>query len=180
MNQSPSAVVRQAIADDADLLAELGARTFCETFAAHNSAEDIAVYLASAFGPALQAIELADPASLFLIAEVDGIAAGYAKLKPGDPPPGVTDEQPVELVRLYVAQEWLGRSVGAALMQACIDEARQKGYHTVWLGVWEHNDRARAFYRKWKFREVGTHIFQLGGDAQTDILMERSIEGVAS
>src|ERR1700730_8754009 len=175
MNPTPGPVIRYARAVDAGLLAELGARTFSETFAADNSAEDMAVYLASSFGPALQAAELADPDSIFLIAEVDGFAAGYAKLKSGDPPDGVTGEKPIELVRLYVAQEWLGRGVGAALMQVCIDQARQKGHRTLWLGVWEHNDRARAFYRKWNFREVGTHNFQLGQDAQTDILMERSL-----
>jgi ribosomal protein S18 acetylase RimI-like enzyme len=76
---------------------------------------------------------------------------------------------------LYASQEWLGRGVGGALMQACIDEGRQKGFRTLWLGVWEHNNRARAFYRKWNFREVGEHIFRLGDDSQTDILMERSI-----
>jgi ribosomal protein S18 acetylase RimI-like enzyme len=65
--------------------------------------------------------------------------------------------------------------VGAALMQACIGEAKQRGYETLWLGVWEHNQRARAFYRRWNFQEVGTHIFQLGNDPQTDILMERNL-----
>lgn len=172
MSQPPTPVVRQALASDAELLAELGARTFCETFAADNSPENMEVYLASSFSPALQATELADPDSLFLIAEVDGLAAGYAKLKPGKPPRGVTDEEPIELVRLYVAQGWIGHGVGAALMRVCIDQARQKDHRTLWLGVWEHNDRARAFYRKWNFREVGTHVFQLGADAQTDILME--------
>ena len=174
MNQT-SSVIRHATIEDAELLAELGARTFCETFAAANSPEDMTAYLASSFGPALQATELADPDSLFLIAEVAGVAAGYAKLKPGDPPSGVTDQKPIELVRLYVSQEWLGRGVGAALMLACIHQAGRKGYRTLWLGVWEHNDRAQAFYRQWKFRDVGRHIFQLGADAQTDLLMERSI-----
>jgi diamine N-acetyltransferase len=176
MNQTSNPVVRLARVADADLLAELGARTFCETFAADNRPEDMAAYLASFFGPALQAAELADPHSLFLIAEVEDVATGYAKLLPGNPPDGVTDDKPIELVRLYVSQDWLGRGVGAALMRVCIDEARQRGYRTLWLGVWEHNDRARDFYRKWTFREVGQHIFQLGADAQTDILMERSVE----
>ncbi|HXM33891.1 MAG TPA: GNAT family N-acetyltransferase [Pyrinomonadaceae bacterium] len=176
MNSKPDPVVRHARGLDADLLAELGARTFVETFATDNSAEDMAAYIASSFGPTLQAAELADPDSQFLIAEVDGFAAGYAKLKPGDAPDGVTDERPIELVRLYVSQEWLGLGVGAALMRVCIDEAKQTGYRTIWLGVWEHNARARAFYRKWNFRDVGRHIFQLGADSQTDILMERSVE----
>jgi ribosomal protein S18 acetylase RimI-like enzyme len=175
MNQMFDGVVRHARVDDAALLAELGARTFAETFGGDNSPEDMSAYLASSFGPDLQAAELADPHSLFLIAEIDGIAAGYAKLGSGVAPESVTGARPTELVRLYVSQQWLGRSIGAALMQACIDEAAQRGYRTIWLGVWEHNGRARAFYQKWNFREVGEHIFQLGDDSQTDILMERSL-----
>ena len=175
MHPTPGPVIRFARAVDADLLAELGARTFSETFAADNSAEDMAAYLALSFAPALQAAELADPDSIFLIAEVDGFAAGYAKLKSGEPPDGVTNGRPIELVRLYVSQEFLGRGVGAALMRVCLDEAQRQGYRTLWLGVWEHNHRARAFYRKWEFRDVGTHIFQLGADSQTDILMERPV-----
>lgn len=175
MNQISDPVVRHARADDAALLAALGARTFVEAFAAYNSPEDLAAYLASSFGRDLQAAELADPHALFLIAEIDGIAAGYAKLASGVTPQSVTGDNPIELVRLYVSQQWLGRGIGAALMHACINEAAQKGYRTIWLGVWEHNGRARAFYQKWNFREVGNHIFQLGNDPQTDILMERSI-----
>jgi ribosomal protein S18 acetylase RimI-like enzyme len=78
-------------------------------------------------------------------------------------------------VRLYVSKDSLGSGVGAALMQACIDEAADKGFDTIWLGVWENNFRAQAFYRKWNFTEVGTHIFMLGDDRQTDLVMARSI-----
>jgi len=168
-------VIRSATVDDADLLAELGARTFSETFAADNSPQDMAVYLASSFGREHQAEELADPESTFQIAEIGGVAIGYSMLRSGNVLSGVTDDNAIELVRLYVAREWLDRGIGAALMQACISDARQRGYRTLWLGVWEHNQRALAFYRKWQFREVSTHIFQLGDDPQNDILMERSL-----
>ena len=175
MNQAPDPVVRRARAEDAALLAELGARTFEETFAADNRPEDMSAYLVSSFGQAQLAAELADPQSLFLIAEIQEVAAGYAKLRAGVAPERVTSKKPIELERLYVSLEWLGRGVGAALMRVCIAEAVQKGYRTIWLGVWQNNHRARTFYRKWNFREVGEHIFQLGDDPQTDILMERSL-----
>ena len=175
MTLKPDPVIRRAGVDDAASLAELGARTFAETFAADNRPEDMAAYLAAAFGPELQVAELTDPHSTFLIAEVDGVAAGYAKLHPGRTPESVTGERPLELVRLYVSQAWLGRGVGAALMRECLVEAQCSGYQTLWLGVWENNNRARAFYRKWDFRDVGKHIFQLGDDPQTDILMERPV-----
>jgi GNAT superfamily N-acetyltransferase len=168
-------IIRQAKVDDASLLAKLGARTFAETFAEDNSTEDMAAYLASSFSEGQQAAELADPDSTIYIAETNGVATGYAMLHSGLAPDCVTDDKPIELVRLYVSREQLGHGVGAGLMQTCINEANLQGHHTMWLGVWENNHRAQAFYRKWKFRDVGTHIFQLGQDAQTDILMERSI-----
>lgn len=176
MNRTPDLVIRRANEADAALLAELGARTFSETFAADNRPEDLASYLAESFSAARQAAELADSSSTFLIAEVGGIAAGYAKLHAGEPEKGIEGAKPVELVRLYVLQEWLGRGVGAELMSACLDEARRAGHETIWLGVWEHNARAQAFYRKWGFRAVGDHVFLLGSDPQRDILMERAVD----
>jgi len=172
---SPNPIIRCGKADDAALLADLGARTFSETFAPDNSAEDMTAYLAASFNPPQQAAELADPDCLFLIAETNSVVVGYAMLRFGNVLDSVTGDTPIELVRLYVAQESLGSGVGAALMRACINEAKQRGYETLWLGVWEHNQRARAFYRKWNFHEVGTHIFQLGDDPQTDILMQRAV-----
>jgi diamine N-acetyltransferase len=175
MIQEPNVSIRRAKPDDAGLLADLGARTFSETFASDNTAEDMAAYLASSFNLAQQTDELADPAAIFLIAEVDGVAAGYAKLYAGKPAGEIEGAKPVELVRLYASREWLGRGVGDALMRACVVEAQQAGHETIWLGVWQRNARAQAFYRKWNFRAVGEHPFQLGSDQQTDILMERAI-----
>jgi ribosomal protein S18 acetylase RimI-like enzyme len=171
----PTFIIRRGTLADANVLAELGARTFSETFAPVNEPEDIAAYLMSSFSQAKQTEELADARSIFLIVESDKVAVGYATLRADEVPDCVTGELPIELVRLYVAQEWLGSGVGQALMQACINEVREKGYQTLWLGVWEHNQRARAFYRKWGFQEVGNHVFQLGSDSQTDLVMHLSI-----
>ncbi|MBW4661965.1 MAG: GNAT family N-acetyltransferase [Drouetiella hepatica Uher 2000/2452] len=173
MSQNPDLTIRRANPEDAGLLSELGAHTFSETFAADNSPEDMSAYLAASFNLAQQKVELNDPASIFFIAEVGGLAAGYAQLHVGESAEGVEDSKSVELVRLYVLREWLGRSVGAALMRACVDGARRAGHETIWLGVWERNGRAQAFYRKWNFRAVGDHVFHLGSDPQRDILMER-------
>jgi diamine N-acetyltransferase len=175
MTQILDLTIRRGTLADAGLLSELGARTFSETFAADNTPEDLAAYVATSFNLARQTSELEDPASTFLIAEVEGHAAGYAKLHDGEPEKGVEGPNPVELVRLYVSRDWLGRGIGEQLMRACIDEARQAGHETIWLGVWERNSRAQAFYRKWNFRTVGEHMFQLGSDLQRDILMERPL-----
>ena len=171
----PDIRVRPATIDDANLLSQLGGRTFEETFASDNTPEDMAAYLASNFSLVQLTEELSDHASIFLIAEVDGAAAGYAKLHSSEPAESIKGTEPIELVRLYVSQRWLGSGVGAALMSACLDEARRAGYKTISLGVWERNARAQAFYHKWNFRAVGEHVFQLGSDAQTDILMERTV-----
>jgi diamine N-acetyltransferase len=173
--QNPAPNIRRASIEDAKLLAELGARTFAETFAKDNSPEDMAAYTVASFGVEHLTAELTDPSSLFFIAEVDGSAAGYAKIQSGEASGSVEGERPIELVRLYVLQEWLGRGVGQALMQRCVDEAREMGFQTIWLGVWERNHRAQAFYRKWNFYEVGEHIFQLGSDPQRDIVMQRAL-----
>ena len=175
MTQVPGLTIRRGTRDDAVLLSDLGARTFSETFAVDNTKEDMAAYVDKSFNVAQQTAELEDPASTFLIAELDGRAAGYAKLHRGEAEQGVEGANPVELVRLYVSREWLGRGVGEQLMRACIDEARKAGHQTIWLGVWERNGRAQAFYRKWNFRAVGEHMFRLGSDLQRDILMERTL-----
>jgi diamine N-acetyltransferase len=176
MTHTSGLTIRRGTIGDAGLLSELGARTFSETFAADNTPEDLAAYLAASFNVAQQTAELEDPASTFLIAEVGGHAAGYAMLRDGEPEQGVAGPNPIELVRLYVSRDWLGRGLGEQLMRACLDEARQAGYETIWLGVWERNARAQAFYRKWNFRTVGEHMFQLGSDLQRDLLMERTLQ----
>jgi ribosomal protein S18 acetylase RimI-like enzyme len=171
--------IRQATASDVALLTDLGARTFSETFAPDNTPEDMADYLAASFNLEQQAAERADPLATFLIAEIERIAVGYAMLHAGALPHQASGEKPIELVRLYVSKEWHGRGVGEALMQACIDKAQQAGYSTLWLGVWEHNARALAFYRRWQFREFGEHTFELGDDSQNDILMSREIASIS-
>jgi ribosomal protein S18 acetylase RimI-like enzyme len=168
--------IRSGTANDAELLSELGARTFSETFAVDNTAENMAAYLADSFNPIQQAAELSDPDSTFRIAELDGVAIGYSMLRSGGPPEGINGERPIEIVRLYVSKESIGSGVGADLMRDCLNESARLGFRTLWLGVWEHNYRAQAFYRKWNFVEVGTHVFQLGDDAQRDLIMQRNVK----
>src|SRR4030095_8623753 len=103
MIEKPDITVRRATLDDANLLSQLAARTFEETFAVDNTAEDMAAYLASNFSLAQQMAQLSNQASIFLSAEVDGAAAGYAKLHAGEPPESIEGTEPIELVRLYVS-----------------------------------------------------------------------------
>ncbi len=168
--------VRYATSGDNTLLAELGARTFYDTFAADNTPENMTSYLASSFSPKKQAAELDDPLSVFLIAEIDNVAVGFARLKEGQPAAVDIGLHPVEIARIYACKEWIGHGVGAVLMRACLNEAEKRGCETVWIGVWEHNTRAQIFYRKWGFVEAGTQVFQLGDDPQNDLLMKRPVK----
>ena len=153
---------------DAERLAAFAARTFTDTYAAHNTPEDMRDYLARAFGVEQQSKELADPAMLTVIGEADGELVGYAQLKRGKGPAIVSSERAVEIYRFYVDRPAHGTGVAQRLMAAALEAAKDLGGEVAWLGVWERNPRAIAFYMKSGFRDVGTQIFQLGSDRQTD------------
>jgi len=168
--------IRQAGASDAPWLAALAERTFRETYTAHNTAEDMERYVAGHFGPALQAAQLSDPRTITLVAEDGGRAAGYAQLARGPAPAAVAGPAPMEVVRFYVDRPWHGRGMAQTLMGTVVDFARTAGARTLWLGVWERNERAIAFYRKRGFMDVGTQIFVLGADQQRDLVLARPLE----
>jgi len=169
--------IRQATVDDAKLLTDLSYTTFWDAFAHHpkNAPDDLAHYMRQAFSSEQITAELSDPKSIFLIASIDEKAAGYAKLVVDNTEPGITATRPIELSRLYSHQEFLGKGVGQNLMDACFERAKNDGHDVMWLGVWEYNPRAQRFYEKNGFRVVGNHTFQLGSDAQTDLLMQKEL-----
>jgi diamine N-acetyltransferase len=168
--------VRRATTADAGLLASLAATTFVETFRADNSVEDMAAYVAETFGEDIQRRELDDPRNVVLLAEREGVGVGYAMLRDGDVPDCVPHDGAIEISRLYATARAIGSGVGRTLMAACLAEAATLGKRTIWLGVWERNARAIAFYERWSFRDVGAHGFQLGSDRQTDRVMCRAVE----
>ena len=96
-------------------------------------------------------------------------------LRADAPDPAVTGEAPIELWRFYVDHAMHGLGVAGQLMAACIETARARDAATLWLGVWERNPRAIRFYEKWGFIDVGSHLFQMGTDPQTDRVMSRSV-----
>jgi diamine N-acetyltransferase len=167
--------IRRGVPADARLLADLGARTFRDAFAADNSPEDMALYVGRAYGVPQQGAELANPEVTTLLAEVDGEPAGYAQVRANAAPQCVTGSRPLELWRFYVAAPFHGRGVAHALMNSVVMEARARQAHTLWLAVWERNERAKAFYGKCGFVDVGSQVFVLGTDVQSDRVMARSI-----
>jgi diamine N-acetyltransferase len=161
-----------AVAVDADRLSQFGSRMFEETFAPQNTPEDMRVYLASSFNEARQLGELEDPNTITLLAEDGATLIGYAQLHVGEPPSCVRDRHAIELVRFYVDRALHGRGVAHALMQAALQAASPRS-QTVWLGVWERNPRALAFYAKSGFVDVGQQVFVLGSDRQIDRVLWR-------
>src|ERR1043165_7682947 len=173
----PAISLRRATAEDAAQLTQLSFDTFWDAFAGHpmNAPHDLDDYMRRAFTVEQIAGELTDPRSIFTVAEIDGEMVGYSKLILDAIEPGVTAARPVELSRLYSDQRYLGQGVGQTLMKRCFDDARELGRDVMWLGVWEYNPRAPAFYKRNGCRFVGSHIFQQGTDAQTDLLMQKEI-----
>ena len=147
--QSPYTVnLRYATTSDARLLSELGAKTFHDTFARDNTPENMAAYLKRSFSPEIQLAELSATENIFLIAEVENEPIGFAQLILESKEGFLRGIQCMEVRRIYASQEYIGKGVGKLLMQASIQEARRKGCDSLWLGVWERNPRAIAFYKK--------------------------------
>jgi len=164
--------IRMATAADAEMLTELAWRTFHDAFAPMNSPENMEAYMSENFTLQKISAQIADQRADFLIAEIEATPVAFAKLYDGQVPDCVGGVAPIELERFYVDRQFHGQGIAQTLMQACFDRARQSGHGTIYLGVWENNHRAIAFYRKCGFDVVGSHAFQLGDEAQNDLLME--------
>ena len=174
---SDQLTIRRATPADAPVVAELALRTFMEAFAADNHPDDVAAYTAKVYGVEQQAAEIADPRMITLLVEIGGVPAAYAQVRAGTPAEPVRDvPNVIEIARFYVDQPWHGRGVAHRLMDAVFDAARQLGGRALWLGVWERNHRAMAFYTRRGFRDVGTHEFIVGSDHQTDHVMFRELQ----
>jgi ribosomal protein S18 acetylase RimI-like enzyme len=163
--------IRRALPADAAPLAELAARTFTEAFAAGNRPDDLAAYLAKTYGEAQQLREILDEDVITLLVEDAGALIAFAQVRRGPAPECVTGPDPVELARFYVDRPFHGRGIAQQLMEAARAAARNLGGRTFWLGVWERNPRAIAFYVRCGFRDVGSHFFLVGSDLQTDRVM---------
>ena len=163
--------IRRAVLQDHRLIATLGRDTFVDSFGADNHPQDMAKYLAQSFSPRIQADQLAQPGSLFLIAESGEQPVGYARLVAAPSPSCIDASKPIKLERLYADKQWIGRGVGSALIDACIAEAKALNCDGIWLGVWDKNERAIQFYRRWGFAQKGTQPFTLGHDRQNDLVM---------
>jgi ribosomal protein S18 acetylase RimI-like enzyme len=182
--------LRQATVQDAAALSAFAQRVFVETFGKDNTPEDMEAYVRTTFSAELQAREIAEAGSFMLLASVSapdaasdgsGVLAGYSHVMRTEVPAEVGDPglAALEIRRFYVGKEWQGVGLAGQLMRETLRQAEARGARTVWLGVWEHNPRAIAFYRKQGFEVVGSHPFMVGSDLQTDLLMAVSLDPAA-
>lgn len=165
--------IRIATIQDVEALCQIGAKTFVETYGEQNTPENLQKYLKERFNEKQISDEILTEETVFLLMELNSKAIGYARMRINlaENP----DPKALEIERLYIEKAFHGQKFGAVLMQKCIDVSREKGYQSLWLGVWEYNPRAITFYKKWGFEIFGEHIFQLGDDAQTDYLMKKEL-----
>jgi ribosomal protein S18 acetylase RimI-like enzyme len=168
-------ITRLAGINDRQLIADMSRQTFYDTFAMHNSKENMDKFMNEQFTPELLMEEVGAPGNIFLLAYDDEQPAGYVRMREYNNPPELGSSNAIEIARIYALPSAIGRGVGKKLMQECINIAQEKKKEALWLGVWEKNLRAIEFYAKWGFEKFATHVFMLGDDAQTDWLMKKSL-----
>lgn len=168
--------IRNVNIQDIEKLKGIGERTFTETFSSDNSEENITEYLDNGFSTEKLKTELTDINAEFYFAELKGRVIGYLKVNSGQSQTEIKDKNYLEIERIYVLKEYHGKKVGQLLYEKAIKIAKSKNAEYVWLGVWEKNPRAIRFYEKNGFVAFDKHIFKLGNDKQTDIMMKLKID----
>lgn len=165
--------IKQASISDLESLQEIGRKTFSETFSSENSVENMVKYLEESFATDKLCAELSNNESYFYFAVLNNRVIGYLKLNTGQSQTEAQDHKALEIERIYVLQEFHGKKVGQLLYDKAIEVARQLNATYIWLGVWEQNLRALKFYTKNGFVAFDKHIFRLGNETQTDLMMKK-------
>jgi ribosomal protein S18 acetylase RimI-like enzyme len=170
MMEKTKITVKRATVTDASLIADLSRTTFYQAFAKDNTESDMELFMNEQFTKERLMQEVEKGAGIFLLAYDADEAVGYARIRVDNK---LKHEDAVEVARIYALDKAIGKGVGKALMETCLQIANDMQMKAVWLGVWEKNERAIAFYQKWGFEKFGEHKFLLGTDLQTDCLMKK-------
>ena len=168
--------IKKVTINDIDILQKISRQTFSETFSSKNTEEDMNIYLDEGLSNDRLTMELNDNNAEFYFAKLDNNVIGYLKLNFGQSQTELQDDKGIEIERIYVLKDYHGNSIGQLLYHQAIKIARQKNVNYVWLGVWEENPRAIKFYKKNGFVEFDKHVFKLGNDEQTDIMMKLELK----
>lgn len=169
-------LISKVPAEEVEALQKIGKKTFLDTFAQHNSENNMKNYLEESFATAKLTAELSDPDSSFYFAKHHGEVVGYMKINVAAAQTEIRDARSLEIERIYVSKDFQGRKVGQLLYERAIEIAKEKDLDYVWLGVWENNARALRFYEKNGFKQFGQHVFRLGDDEQTDIMVKKPLK----
>lgn len=172
---NPIEIIKITISDITELQ-RIGQQTFQETFVDSNSEENMKSYLEEGFSLEKLTREVKNENSEFYFAKIDNEVIAYLKVNYGESQTELKDNKSLEIERIYVSKEFHGKNVGQLLYNKAIEVAEQRGSEYVWLGVWEQNPRAIRFYEKNGFAVFDKHIFKLGNDEQTDILMKLKLK----
>jgi ribosomal protein S18 acetylase RimI-like enzyme len=167
--------IRYADPSDAMMIADISRTTFFDSFSSQNTKENIDKFMSVQFNREALMKEVGAEGNIFLLAFEGEELLGYVRMRESENPAGLGEADSIEIARIYVTRQSIGKGVGKALMKRCIDIAVEKGKEIIWLGVWEHNQRAIEFYTKSGFEKFGEHIFMLGDDPQTDWLMKKGL-----
>ncbi|MEZ0539928.1 GNAT family N-acetyltransferase [Fibrella arboris] len=169
--------IRQATLADLPTLVSVARQSLYDAFSPEKyPGNPIQQYLDEAVTAPIYAREFANKRATFWLAEDEqGKAIGFLKLHAHAPPRRMPVRNALEIVRIYLLDEYIGRGYGRQLMQHCLDYARQQGYQAVWLGVWEHNAPALVFYKKLGFTQFGWHVFWFAGERQRDFWLWKSL-----
>jgi ribosomal protein S18 acetylase RimI-like enzyme len=168
--------IRRATEDDAVALSVLAEKTFRDAFADSNNAANMQLHCAGSYGQAVQLAEIRDSSRETWVAESDSRLVAFVQLGLDAVLPMISSERPVEIQRFYVEASHHGAGLAHQLMAHVVARAKAGRTAVLWLGAWERNARALAFYRKWGFEVVGEHTFKLGNDLQRDLIMRRDVQ----
>ncbi len=168
--------IQKVTLENIDQLQQICRQTFFETFSSGNTEENMKKYLDEELSITKLTTELNDNNAEFYFAMHDEKVIGYLKLNFGQSQTELQDEKAIEIERIYVLKEYQGKSVGQILYDIAIQIARKKCAEYIWLGVWEENSKAINFYKKNGFVEFDKHVFKLGNDEQTDIMMKLKLQ----
>jgi ribosomal protein S18 acetylase RimI-like enzyme len=164
--------IRRATSADTELLLAIGRQTFFEKFTENNSEENMLQYASEAYTFEKIASEVNNVNSQFYLATLNNQTVGYLKINFCEAQTELQDPQALELERIYVLNEFQGKKIGQMLFEKTLEIARQAKVNYVWLGVWEENKSAIKFYKKNGLKAFSKHLFMLGNDPQTDIMMK--------
>ncbi|NOU89742.1 GNAT family N-acetyltransferase [Paenibacillus sp. LMG 31460] len=167
--------LKKCTLEDSRTLQEISCETFNETFKHQNSPENINAYLERAFSLKQIEKELSNIFSQFFFVYLNNEVAGYLKVNTNDAQSEKMDDKSLEIERIYIKSKFQKQGLGKYLLNKAMEIAKGRNKKEIWLGVWEKNENAIAFYNKMGFVQTGVHSFYLGDEEQRDFIMTKTL-----